>query len=413
MNPNVVEDVTDVDRVIADIGEREAKRQKMDPSGTSSSAIVAYNSAGSSAVATYNQSVAPQDRIMHEGQSRALALRREKKAVETPDWHAPWKIKTVISGHLGWVRCVAVDPTNEWFATGAADRTIKIWDLASGTLKLTLTGHTHTVRGLAVSKDHPYLFSVGEDKMVKCWDLEYNKVIRNYHGHLSGVFSCALHPTIHLLMTGGRDSVVRVWDIRTKQSVFVLAGHKNAVASILTQGVDPQVISGSFDTTVRLWDLAAGKLQTQLTHHKKAIRSLAQHPSEFTFISGGADNMKKWLLPEGNLIGSYQGQNSPINAVCINNDNVVFSGADDGSMHFWDYKTGYCYQQTRTVVQSGSLESEAGIYAATFDQSGSRLITCEADKTVKIWKEDAEATPASHPIDMEAWSAFTRAHKRI
>ena len=32
----------------------------------------------------------------------------------------------VISGHLGWVRCIAVDPSNEWFATGSGDRTIKV-----------------------------------------------------------------------------------------------------------------------------------------------------------------------------------------------------------------------------------------------------------------------------------------------
>ena len=63
---------------------------------------------------------------------------------------------------------------------------IKVWDLASGVLKLTLTGHISTIRGLAVSPRSPYLFSAGEDKMVKCWDLEYNRVIRNYHGHLSG-----------------------------------------------------------------------------------------------------------------------------------------------------------------------------------------------------------------------------------
>ena len=44
-----------------------------------------------------------------------------------------------------WVRSVAVDPGNDWFATGSADRTIKIWDLASGQLKLTLTGHIEQV----------------------------------------------------------------------------------------------------------------------------------------------------------------------------------------------------------------------------------------------------------------------------
>ncbi|XP_074264629.1 protein pleiotropic regulatory locus 1-like [Silene latifolia] len=54
-----------------------------------------------------------------------------------PDWHRPWKIYRVITGgHLGWVRAVAFDPSNNWFCTGSADRTIKVWDVASGQLKL-------------------------------------------------------------------------------------------------------------------------------------------------------------------------------------------------------------------------------------------------------------------------------------
>jgi pleiotropic regulator 1 len=44
-----------------------------------------------------------------------------------------------------WVRCLAFDSSNEWFVTGSADRTIKVWDLASGQLKLTLTGHIEQV----------------------------------------------------------------------------------------------------------------------------------------------------------------------------------------------------------------------------------------------------------------------------
>ena len=43
-----------------------------------------------------------------------------------PKWHPPWKLMRVISGHLGWVRCIAVDPSNEWFATGSGDRTVKV-----------------------------------------------------------------------------------------------------------------------------------------------------------------------------------------------------------------------------------------------------------------------------------------------
>lgn len=56
--------------------------------------------------------------------SRALARRRLAK--EMPQWHAPWKLMRVISGHIGWVRSIAVEPGNEWFVTGSADRTIKV-----------------------------------------------------------------------------------------------------------------------------------------------------------------------------------------------------------------------------------------------------------------------------------------------
>lgn len=96
--------------------------------------------------------------------SQALIRRKEQREVK-PDYHPPWKLVRVISGHLGWVRSVAVEPGNKWFASGAGDRVVKIWDLASGELKLSLTGHISTVRGLAVSPRHPYLFSCGEDKV--------------------------------------------------------------------------------------------------------------------------------------------------------------------------------------------------------------------------------------------------------
>jgi len=101
---------------------------------------------------------------------------------------------------------------------------------------------------------------------------------------------------------------------------------------------------------------------------------------------------------------------------------------DNGSLWFWDWKSGHNFQQAQTIVQPGtvsplffsirfscvwngkevyaesyfspgSLDSEAGIYAVCYDVSGSRLVTCEADKTIKMWKEDEDATPETHPLN--------------
>lgn len=329
--------------------------------------------------------------------SSALVRKDTVKQMK-PEWKAPWKVMRVISGHNGWVRSLAVEPDNQWFASGAADRTIKIWELATGRLKLTLTGHISAVRGLAVSPRHPYLFSCGEDKMVKCWDLETNKVIRHYHGHLSGVYTLDVHPTLDVLCTGGRDGVVRVWDMRTRTNIHVLGGHKGTIADLKCQEADPQVISGSMDSTIRLWDLAAGKTMGVLTHHKKSVRTLAVHPKEWTFASGSTASIKQWKCPEGAFMQNFEAS-SIINSLSVNEDDVMFAGADDGTVGFYDWKTGHRFQSTQSIAQPGSLEAEAGVMVSTFDKTGLRLLTGESDKSIKIWKQDEDATEETHPLD--------------
>ncbi|KJH46025.1 WD domain, G-beta repeat protein [Dictyocaulus viviparus] len=351
-----------------------------------------------------------------ENTTRALLPLRAPMMVK-PKWHAPWKLYRVISGHTGWVRAVDVEPLNQWFASGGGDRIIKIWDLATGKLRLSLTGHISAVRAVKVSPRHPFLFSGGEDKQVeylelrygshirificfqvKCWDLEYNKVIRHYHGHLSAVQALSIHPTLDVLLTCARDSTTRVWDMRTKAQVHCLTGHTNTVSDVVSQAAEPQVVTASHDSTVRLWDLASGRSICTLTHHKKSVRALVLHPRLFMFASASPDNIKQWKFPKGEFMQNLSGHNSIVNSLVCNEDGVLVSGGDNGSMCFWDWRSGFCFQKLQTKAQPGSIDSEAGIYAMCYDKTGLRLITAEADKTIKMYKEDDEATEETHPI---------------
>lgn len=71
-------------------------------------------------------------------------------------------------------------------------------------------------------------------------------------------------------------------------------------------------------------------------------------------------------------------------------------------MYFWDWKSGFCFQKEQSKAQPGSIDSEAGVFAMAFDQSGSRLITAEADKTIKMYKEDETA------VGIYVFTAFFR-----
>ncbi|AQZ10667.1 PRP46 (YPL151C) [Zygosaccharomyces parabailii] len=334
-----------------------------------------------------------------ESVGHSVLQRQEQLLSQKPQWHPPWKLIRVINGHSGWVRCVQVDPVdNDWFATGSNDTTIKIWDLASGKLKLTLAGHVMTVRDVAISSRHPYLFSASEDKLVKCWDLEKNRSIRDYHGHLSGVHTVDVHPSLDLIATAGRDSVVKLWDIRSRVPVMTLVGHKSPINKIYCLPVDPQVVSASTDATIRLWDIVAGKTIKTLTHHKRSVRDLALHPTEFSMASACTDDIRSWKLPEGALLTNFASEDTGIiNTLSINQDDVLFAGGDDGTLSFYDYKSGHKYQSMASQEVPGSLESERAILSSTFDQTGLRIITGETDKSIKMWKQISDATVHNQP----------------
>lgn len=129
---------------------------------------------------------------------------------------------------------------------------------------------------------------------------------------------------------------------------------------------------------------------------------LAAHPREHTFASGAADNIKKFKLPEGDFLHNFlQQQQAIINTMAVNEDGLLATGGDNGSLWLWDWKSGNAFQRGETIPQPGSLDSEAGIYAMSFDVTGTRLVTCEADKTIKMWREDEMATPETHPLDFQ------------
>jgi pleiotropic regulator 1 len=92
---------------------------------------------------------------------------------------------------------------------------------------------------------------------------------------------------------------------------------------------------------IKLWDMTSGKCVSTLTNHKKSVRALAFHPLEYTFCSAASDNLKVWKCPEGTFLRNVSGHNAMINSIAINRSNVLASAADNGSLYFWDWKSGY------------------------------------------------------------------------
>ena len=83
-------------------------------------------------------------------------------------------------------------------------------------------------------------------------------------------------------------------------------------------------------------------------------------------------------------MNNISGHKGILNTISLNQNNVLFAGSNNGQLRFYDWKSGYCFDEKQTPLQPGSIDADASILASTFDNTGTRLITCEGDKTIKV-----------------------------
>jgi Caspase domain/WD domain, G-beta repeat len=97
--------------------------------------------------------------------------------------------------------------------SGNADKTVRLWDTASGQELRKLQGHTEWVRSVALSPDGRTIASGSDDRTIKLWDAASGRELRTLQGHNGWVFSVAFSPDGRTVASGSQDKTIKLWDV--------------------------------------------------------------------------------------------------------------------------------------------------------------------------------------------------------
>jgi len=88
------------------------------------------------------------------------------------DWTKPSELRKLMVPEEHDVNAVVYSPDGKRIATAGADRTIRLWDAATGLEVASFKGHTKSVTSVAFSPDGKLLASTSLDETVRIWPLK-------------------------------------------------------------------------------------------------------------------------------------------------------------------------------------------------------------------------------------------------
>ncbi|NMF58213.1 hypothetical protein HC246_09310 [Pseudanabaena yagii GIHE-NHR1] len=284
-----------------------------------------------------------------------------------------------LEGHDDYVLSVSFNPNGKTLVSGSGDKTIKLWNLETGTEILTLKGHDNPIVSVSFSPDGKTLASGSTDKTIKLWNLETGREIRTLKGHESFVYSVSFSPDGKTLASGSDDKTIKLWNLETGREIRTLKGHESFVYSVSFSSNGKTLASGSDDKTIKLWNLETGREIRTLKGHEGFVYSVSFSSNGKTLASGSGDKtIKLWNLETGSEIRTLKGHDNYVLSVSFNPDGkTLASGSGDKTIKLWNLETG---SEIRTLKGHDNY-----VRGVNFSPDGKTLASGSIDKTIKLW----------------------------
>lgn len=260
----------------------------------------------------------------------------------------------------GFVGAVAFSPDGRRVATGGRGPEVVVWDTGSWGIVGRIP---RSVASLDWAADRIVL-AVQDSATVEVWHASTYELESTFTGHIDDVHAVRLSNDGNRVASGGKDHAILLWDSATGEELGVFAGHSGVVLTLAFSPDGRMIASGASDKTTRIWEIETQEPVRQQGGHADRVTGVEFSPDGTTLATVGRDGaLRHWDVATGDPLDKVSVAEEALTSLRFDGDQHVVVAGDDVS---------------RISVKGRAAGQRAGSapHARALDDRCSRLVTC-------------------------------------
>src|SRR5262245_19969084 len=286
----------------------------------------------------------------------------------------------------GTMNSVSFNPAGTRLATTSSDGTVRIWDVAQGTLVRTLEGHRDATFKAIYNRDGRLLLSAAYDSQARLWNAETGDLLAelDIKGSTAAIAFSAHGRRFAVTSAEGSVGVWRVAGTTDVELLARFAGHSAKVSAVAFSADGTRLATVSEDGTTRVWTLSRyQELKVMAGFQTGYAWADWYQPSKRLVAAGDGKLIHVWDMAAGRKLADLEGHTATVSRLALSRNGalLVSTSVDDGTIIGWDVAAS---RKLWTRKAPGDRDIWLGLplTARSFSPDGKRVLAPGEDFTV-------------------------------